>query len=215
MTRVLFLLVSVQLVASVLCAQVEDARSMEVLRFDCVTGNLGSDLTLFRNGTLRLWEGKLGSEIMELSELDRDSLDAYLRRLQKESMANGLTPPEPIVGEWVETCRLTLDVPEGPSGAVTFGALDSLSLPLSRVVGIARELVALAHSKVHVTGLSREYEPEIGDVLLHRDGTRYRVNSFISDGTGIELQGYEQPLVLYIPIEALPQLFLAGEDPPW
>ncbi|MCZ6726432.1 MAG: hypothetical protein O7A98_03650 [Acidobacteria bacterium] len=216
MNRVLFLLaVGSPLFAAASFGQFQDPRSLEVLRLDCVTGNVRSDLTLFGNGTLRVWEGELGSEQMELSELDPDSVEAYVRRLRQETLSDGLAPPQSVEGLWIERCRLTLDVPEGPAGTVSFGGLDSLSLALSRVVRIARELVALARSKIQLAGLSAQYRPKVGDVLLHRNGFRYRVNSFTSDGTGVELLGFEQPMALYVAIKDLPQLFLAVEDPPW
>jgi len=190
-----------------------DPRSREVLRLDCTTGELSSDLTLFGNGTLRLEEGETGGEEMTLSEIDLDSLDAYVRRLQAESLSDGLEPPNPVEGTWTEQCLLTLDVEEGPSGSVAFGAFDSLSLPLGRVVSIARELLALARARHQVTRLTEGYSPRVGDVLLHRDGGRYRVQGLTSDGRAVELDGIEQPLTIYLAVEAVRDQFIAIEDP--
>lgn len=190
-----------------------DPRSLEVVRFDCRTGTLRSELTLFANGTMRLREGEVGSESMLLSELDPDSLAAYLRRLAAESLDDGLRPPPPVGGIFTEQCSLVLDVPDGPVGTARFGAFDSLSLALSRVVAIVRELVVIAHaSNVSSAGLSPHYLPVAGDVLIHRDGDRYRVQGLTSDGRGVELSGIEQPLILYVALENLPSLFLAVED---
>ncbi len=196
-------------------AQSRDPRSLEVLRLDCIAGNARSDLTLFGNGTLRLREGEVGSEDFHLSELGRDVFDAYVRRLRAEALDDGLAPPPSVEGPWTQTCALTLEVPEGPAGSVSFSSFDSLSLPLSRVVSIARELVVVARTNTNLEGLDPDYTPVAGDVLLHRDGGRYRVGTLTSDGRGVELIGIEQPLILYVALEALSELFLGVEERRW
>ena len=190
----------------------EDPRTVELVRLDCTTGIVRSEMTLFGNGTLRLREGDVGAEEMRLSEIGPDIFEGYLRRLQQESLGNNLVPPKQVEGMWTEQCSLTVDVPEGPVGTTAFGALDSMSLPLSRVVSIARELLALARVEDYVAGIPPGYVPERGDVLLHQNGSRYRVHGFTSDGLGLELQGIEQPLAIYVAIEALHEQFLAVEE---
>ena len=191
----------------------EDPRTHEVVRFDCTTGLARSEVTLFGNGTLRLREGDVGEEEMALAELAPEVLDGYLRRLQMESMGGGLAPPKRIDGLWTEQCVLILEVPDGPSGRAEFGAFDSLDLPLSRVVAIARELVTLARSRTVVAGIDPGYVPQRGDILIAHDGTRYRVNVRTMDGTGVELVGIDQPLSIYVLIETLHEQFLAIESP--
>lgn len=189
-----------------------DPRSLELVRFDCTTGVVRSEMTLFGNGTLRLREGDVGEEEMQLAELAPDVLEAYQRRLQDESLGNSLAPPKRIEGMWTEQCELTLDIPDGPVGSVTIGTFDSMSLPLSRVVAIARELVTLARAETRVAGIPTDYVPLRGDVLIHHDGTRYRVHGWTSDGTGVELLGIEQPIALYLLIESLDEQFLGLEE---
>ncbi|MDH3405077.1 MAG: hypothetical protein OES32_12065 [Acidobacteriota bacterium] len=189
-----------------------DPRSAEVLRLDCAAGPVRSDLTLFGNGTLRLREGEAGAEELHLAELGRDVFDAYVRRLRAEALDDGLAPPPSVDGPWTQSCVLTLDVPAGPAGSVGFSGFDSLSLPLARVVAIARELTVVARTSARVAGLDPAYEPVAGDVLLHRDGSRYRVHGLTADGRGVELTGIEQPLTLYVPLEALTELFLGLEE---
>lgn len=189
----------------------EDPRTLEVIRLDCTTGIVRSDMTLFGSGTLRLREGDVGAEEMLLSELGPDILEGYVRRLQQESLGNNLVPPKQVEGLWTEQCTLTVDVPDGPVGTTAFGGMDSMSLPLSRMVSIARELLALARVETHVAGIPLGYVPERGDVLLHRNGSHYRVHGFTSDGLGLELQGIEQPLAIYVAIETLHDQFLAVE----
>lgn len=200
------------LVPPALAADYDDPRTLELLRLDCATGIVRSEVTLFGNGTLRLKEGDVGEEAMRLSELAPDLLEGYLNRLRLESLGNGLAPPRQVQGLWTEQCVLTVDVPEGPEGTAGFGAFDSMSLPLSRVVAIARELLALARVETYVAGIPVGYVPKRGDVLLHHNGTRYRVHGWTSDGLGVELQGIEQPLTLYLPINVLYAQFLSVES---
>lgn len=204
-------LTSALVLATAAAAQAPDPRTVEVLRLRCLTGDQVSDLTLFGNGTLRLWEGEEGEAEMRLSELDPDGFDAYVRRLQAERLGGELAAPPSVEGLFTEQCALTLDVPEGPHGSATFGYFDSLSLELSRVVAIARELVVVARAKTQVDGLSPDYVPRGGDVLLHRDGTRYLVRGLTSDGRGVELIGLDQPLTLYVALESLADGFLGVE----
>jgi hypothetical protein len=192
-------------------AQASDPRSHEVLRFRCLHGERTSDLTLFGNGTLRLREGPEGKVDMLLSELDPDTFDAFVRRLRTESLGEGWASPRSVDGLFTEQCALVLDVPDGPTGAVTFGSFDSLGLEISRVVTIARDLVVLARARTQVEGLSPEYVPRGGDVLLQRDGSRYFVRGLTSDGRGVELIGLDQPLTLYVAVESLADDFLAVE----
>jgi len=198
----------------VAAAGFEDPRTLEVVRLDCTTGIVRSDMTLFGNGTLRLREGDVGEEEMQLAELAPDVFEGYLRRLQQEALGNNLAPPKQIGGLWTEQCELTVQVPEGPTGSTAFGAFDSLSLPLSRVVAIARELVVLAREETYVAGIPRDYVPERGDVLVDHSGSRYRVHGWTSDSQGVELQGVDQPLTIYVTIEALHKQFLSVEERP-
>lgn len=202
-------LVLVAVVAA--ASEAPDPRSQEIVRFRCLSGEALSDLTLFGNGTLRLREGPPGEPEMTLSELDPDSYAAYVRRLQAEKLGNDIEAPESVEGLFTEQCVLELDVPDGPSGAASFGQLDSLSLELGRVVAVARELVVVARANTKVDGLSSDYVPHGGDVLLHRDGGRYLVRSLTTDERGVELIGLDQPLTIYVALEALPDLFLGVE----
>jgi len=206
-----FLAAAVAFAAGAHAAAVEDPRSLELLRFDCTTGVVRSEVTLFANGTLRLREGDVGEEAMQLAELAPDVREGYLRRLQQESLGGDLAPPPGVDGLWTEQCVLTLDVPDGPAGTASVGAFDSMSLPLSRLVTIARELVALARVQTYVAGIPTGYVPREGDVLIHHDGSRYLIQGWTSDGRGIEVVGLDQPLTIYVAVEELSQQFLSVE----
>ncbi len=208
MSRFVVLLATLLLPA----AEVRDPRSHELLRVNCVTGSIRSDLTLFANGTFRLREGEVGAETMHLSELDPDSRDAFIRRLQAESLGDTVRPFGSLGGIWTESCRLSVDVPDGPAGEVEYGNLERHSLELSRVIRIAEELVTIARAGTRVSGIPDHYQPRRDEILIRRDGARFRVRGLTSDGLGIVLEGLDQPLTLYVALVGLGDQFIGIES---
>ncbi len=51
--------------------------------------------------------------------------------------------------------------------------------------------------------LPADYEPRAGDRLRRFDGTLFEVVAYTGDGAGLELEGLDEPLVLFIPVAAL------------
>jgi hypothetical protein len=72
---------------------------------------------------------------------------------------------------------------------------------LQRAVALAEELAARVDTSVPAEGTTRlpvGYRPEVGDELRRPDGAWFRVEGYTADGSGVELSGLEQPLVLYV-----------------
>lgn len=184
-------------------------RSRIVARLDCGSTLNRRELTLFGNGTLRLRAGEPGREGMSLAELGPDELDeaiAQLSAVDLDETDAAATGPE---GAWVDRCTLELALPERDPEVRTFKRFDSISLALSRAVDLLEGLAARVEEP-RAPGESEDpprlpvdYRPRIGDVLRHLDGTLYRVIAFTSDGEGIELQGVDQPLAIYIAADRL------------
>lgn len=203
-----------------------DPRSVVILRYEC-TSELGRrEVTLFGNGTVRLWDGPPGEEEMLLGELEPDELDGVLARLAEEDLSEAPAEYPGVEGEWVEECVLELPrraeggeealrgrlaLPDPPPTTFRFSPYAPLPLALSRVVRIARELGEVAEEE-RALGLPPGYEPRRGDVLVRVDGERFRVVQFTDDGEGVELQGVDQPLTLYLEPEALGAVFEAVES---
>lgn len=195
-----------------------DPRSVVVLRYEC-TSDLGRrEVTLFGNGTVRLWDGPPGEEEMLLGELALEELDGVLARLEAEDLSEAPAEYHGVEGEWVEECVLELpwlaDGPaagEGESPTFRFSPYARLPLALSRVAAVARELGAVAEEERSL-GLPQDYEPRRGDVLVRTDGVRFRVVQLTDDGKGVELQGLDQPLTLYVAPDALGEMFEAVES---
>lgn len=169
------------------------------------------ELTLFGNGTVRLRDGLTGQEMLHLLELDPGELEAYSNRLGEEHLDETEPRYESVEGAWVERCTLDVDLRPGPKGSYTFGRYDTLTLPLQRIVGIAMELVKRAEERPPegASQLPTDYEPAVGDVLKRADGVLFEVQGSTADNLGLELQGVEQPLTIYIPKGSLNEVFVA------
>lgn len=181
-------------------------RSRELLDYRCANSLGVRQVTLFANGTVRVREG-LGKEPkMRLGELGPVELEGYLRRLAAEDLSEVHDRQESTEGEWVERCTLHLTLDGAVERLISFGRYDSLPLQLAAVVRVADELA----EKTRTTSeLPAGYHARVGDVLRRADGVLFAVMGFTSDGVGIELQGVEQPLVVYVRPEDVPSQFEA------
>ena len=184
-------------------------RTWEVVRRDCRTSVNVEELTLFANGTIRVrFRGEEKDE-MRLAELNRDQVEAYLRRLEAEDLSEVPEGREDVLGALVESCRLTLDLPDQNKRRFYFGRFDSLPLGLSRLNAIVNDIYQEAVDLAPEGGLPRNYLPEPGDILERTDGHRFEVVALTSDGRGVELAGLDDPLTLFVALESLRQTFVA------
>jgi len=187
-----------------------DDRSTEILRYECRTDVARRETTLFANGTIRLRKGQIGNEKMGLAELAPDKLEGFLNRLAAEDLSEAKSPDKGPEGAWVEHCELRLQLPGKDLQTFQLGQYDRLPLSLSHVVRIAHELEKKVTIVKEADDLPAGYEPRPGDVLRHTgDGNRFRIVSFTSDGKGIELEGIDQPIELYVPKDQIRKKFTA------
>ncbi len=185
-----------------------DDRSTEILRYECRTDVARRETTLFANGTIRLRKGRIGDEWMGLTELAPDKLQGFVNRLEGEDLSEIKSPDKGPEGAWVEHCELSLQLPGKDLRTYQFGQYDPLPLNLSHVVTIAKELEKKVPVVKERDDLPAGYEPRRGDVLKHvGDGNRFRVMSFTSDDKGIELEGIDQPIELYVPKDQIRKKF--------
>jgi hypothetical protein len=181
-------------------AEDQDNRSIEVVRYDCTTDTTRREVTLFANGTVRLREGWIGNEWMGLTELGPDELQGFLNRLSGEDLSESRNPERGVEGAWIERCELRLQLSGKRLQTYRFGHYDPLPLNLSRVVRIAQELVEKVPITKDKDELPAGYDPRPGDVVKRvGDGALFRVIAFTGDGKGVELQGVDLPLQVYVP----------------
>lgn len=194
-------------------ARAEDDRSTEILRYDCLTDTTRREVTLFANGTIRLRDGVIRHEWMGLAELGPDELTGYLNRLAGEDLSQDRSPERGVEGNWIERCELKLQLPGKPTQSYRFGHYDPLPLNLSRVVRIVKELeekVQVLRDAEGKQELPVDYEPRPGDVLKRLgDDALFRIVAFTGDGKGVELQGVDLPLQMFVLKEQMRQSFTA------
>jgi hypothetical protein len=187
----------------------------EVLRYECRSDLGRRDVTLFRNGTIRLRRGPLGRERMTLIEIPRDDVGAYARRLAGEQLGEvDARPGLGAEGDWVERCFVAVRLPdEEETRRYDFGRMDTLPLPLSALVQIAEEIAAKAELREGEERLPPDYVPTPGDILRRADGNAYEVMGDTADGRGVELWGVEQPLIVYLTPDEVRRDFVAVARP--
>ncbi len=182
-------------------------RSRELLDYRCANSLGVRQVTLFANGTVRLREG-LGKEPrMRLGEIGPVELEGYVRRLAAEDLSEVHDRGESAEGDWVERCTLRLALDDGsPERKLSFSRYESLTLQVAALVRVADEV---AERTLATSELPVGYRARVGDVLRRADGVLFAVAGFTSDGYGIELQGVDQPLVVYVRPEDVPAQFEA------
>ena len=186
----------------------EDDRAIELLRYDCRSRISRRELTLFANGTLRLRDAEQGgAPRMRLAELGRQELDAFLARLAEENLSEVDVRGREASGDWVETCELELTLASRPARLLRFGRLDSLPLALGRLLRVVDDLLAEAERLAPRSRLPADYEARAGDRLRRFDGRLFEVVAYTGDGAGLELEGIDDPLVVFIPVAALREEF--------
>lgn len=185
-----------------------DLRIQEVLRRDCASGLGRTDITLFANGTVRWREQRGEDSELRLTEVDRERVAGFERRLAAIDLSDTAPDRRVVEGAWVEWCELTVRQPNGPSRTFRYGLLDTRTLGLNALVGIADELAALAIEAGPASEIPAGYTPRVGDRLARADGAEFDVMGFTADGYGVELRGRIQPLTIYLPRTDLPRHFV-------
>lgn len=188
-------------------AATPDRRSVVLLREDCRSEIGRVEITLFANGTVRLRRGLGEEEQMLLTELGPDELDAYRSRLLAEDLGETDRRANGFGGDWIDRCRLAVADEDGQIEIFEYLPFDSRSLALSRVVGVVRELQAIAEERSPRSRLPIGYRADLGDVLRRFDGLLFEVIGFTADGAGVELQGLDQPFTVYVGQDNLVAVF--------
>ena len=177
----------------------EDPRSQVLLEQICKNDFSHRQVTLFANGTLRRFKGEGATREMRLVELGPVELEAYLARLGElrfDDLAPGSTG---MGGDWVESCRLELDLPYRDKMTFDYSQYDTVSLGLRHILLIFDDMLLELERASPDAPLARAYKVEVRDRLIRRrDGARFEVIGFTLEGNGIELQGLDQPITIFV-----------------
>ena len=204
-------------VASLLFATLlrADDRSTEILKYTCANEFNRREITLFKNGTLRLREGPWDDQQMYLAEIGPEAVRDNIRVLADAyAVASIDSLEEPVLegahGPWSKRCELYLALPELEPFTYSYSSYAVVPLKVSRLVTIAEDLTV--HILPQKEELPAGYEPRPGDVLRTAEGLRFRVLRRTADEVGIELEGIGQPLLIYVGLFDLDKAFVALEE---
>lgn len=187
----------------------QSLRTWEVVRRDCRTSTSRQEVTLFGSGTTRLRLRSGDKDEMRLAELNPEEVQAYIRRLEAEDLAEIPEGREENLGAMIERCAIYLELPQRERQRFFYGHFDSLPLGLSRLNAIIDDLYQEAVDLAPEGGLPRDYFPEPGDILERTDGHRFEVVALTSDRQGVELSGLDDPLTIFVALGSLRQEFVS------
>lgn len=187
----------------------DSSRSVEVFRYGCGNELGHREVTLFENGTVRVTDGPTGNEWMGLAELSPEELTGAINRLKAEDLSESHNMSKGVDGMWIEHCELRLQIPGEPLEVFRYGRYDPLTLNLSRVIQVIKDVEVKVRDLRGVEELPVDYEPRELDVLKRTDGNAFRVVRFTPDNKTVELQGVTQPVYLFVLKEQIRMEFVA------
>jgi hypothetical protein len=156
-------------------------------------------VTLFANGTLRRLVGEGATREMRLAELGPVEFEAYLARLGELRFDDLAHESSGMGGDWVESCRLELALPYRDKETFEYGPYDTVSPGLRQILLIFDDLMLEIERVGPDAPRARGFEVKVRDRLTRRrDGARFEVISFTLEGNGVELQGLDQPVTIYV-----------------
>lgn len=201
-----------------------DLRSTEILRYGCGSEFSRREITLFANGTVRVREGAWEDQQLYLDELTPEALEENLRVLRGVHSDREIDRIlEPIGhgpdGQWTDRCEVYLALPEIDEPLrYELSTYDIPPLPIARIIQVAEDLADFALPASEEERLPADYKPRFGDVLRTAEGLRFQVLRLTVDQKGVELQGIDQPMRIYVALDDLATAFTAiehQEDDAW
>jgi hypothetical protein len=179
--------------------QSEDPRSRVVLDQTCENDFSRRQVTLFANGTLRRLVGEGATREMRLAELGPAEYEAFMARLGHLRFDDLAHRSAGMGGDWVESCRLELALPHREKKTFEYGPYDTVSPGLRQILLIFDDLMLEIARVGPDAPRVRGFEVEVRDrVIRRRDGARFEVIGFTLEGNGIELQGLDQPVTIFV-----------------
>jgi len=210
-----------------------DDRSTIRFLHSCTTEIGRREVTLFANGTVRLRQGSWESQDLWLEELLPEELESVLGRLAeiegsmeelgtvgetgaiekpvRRGGAVGSDPDRGVLGRWVERCEIVIALPERRRRTLRFSPSEIPPLQVAALGLVAEDLASFTRPPVPQERLPADYEPRPGDVLRGADGQLFEVLRFTADERGIELQGVDSPLRIFVGLEQLGEAFVGVE----
>ncbi|MEM7584921.1 MAG: hypothetical protein AAF560_16125 [Acidobacteriota bacterium] len=166
---------------------------------------------LLATGTLR--RGELHQGVGARAAQKRgDQQPGFSQPLEPSSTSQTWGPQ----GEWVDDCEIVLDLPGDLPGeelqSWRFTALDVPPLAVTRLIQIAEDLADFTRPPSSIDRVPADYRPQRGDLLQAADGQRFRVLALTVDGRGVELEGVDSPMRIFVGLDELPNAFSSVEE---
>jgi hypothetical protein len=182
-----------------------------VLERRCHSQIGSSSVTLFERGAVRIGSRSGDTpEIVSVRELSPNDLEGYhnrIRQLDLEEVPLANQVGRTTDGDWIEACELTVQLPGTVPRTWAWNTLDTRPLALASLDRIVDEL-GVGAEMLRATRLPQGYDPAPGDQLRRVDGRLFRVVTKTSDEMGVELQGVDDPLVMFVPIGQMGEEFV-------
>ncbi len=192
-----------------------DDRGTELMRYHCSSSLGRRDVTLFANGTVRLRQGPWNEQELYLDELLREELASYVERLRdvrsSALVASAETSANGVSGDWVEDCEIRLALPGAEPASYSFSAFDVPPLVVAGLIHVAEDLAEYTRPPDLSERLPEGYRPQPGDVLINAEGRRFRVVAPTGDGLAVELVEIGSPVMIFVAIEELGDMFSLEE----
>jgi hypothetical protein len=83
---------------------------------------------------------------------------------------------------------------------------------LETVRVVLTEVETLARTRAVHGALPESYEPKPGDFVRRDDGELFEVIALTSDGKGVELNGINQPVTIYVALADFRSVFVSKEN---
>ncbi len=180
-------------------------RGEEVLYSGCKSNKRLEDITVFDDGTVAYKKKIEEATEVKLGYLTLEDVKNITTKVLKLLKSVKRYTENKIDGENLVKCELRLSYNK-KKYRFTYLQLDTIDPALATAVAVVWQLKNL--TSFSLSSLPYKYKPKIGDLLLSKDGKKFKVVGYTSDGKGIELENVDSPLVIYLPIEEVKEYFV-------
>jgi len=173
-------------------------------------------LTLFKDGMVVYKARRPDTpELLLKRQLSAEEVKVYLDAIEASGVFDLHEEVRPtMTGQLVKSWTLALSLPKRGERSFEGMAIQSLPLPVGKMLRIAQDLTEALLQKWRDTDPFQERAPVPGDVLESFDGNAYAVARFVPEREQFELRGVNQPVTYFIKTNELKLFFKGYADLP-
>jgi len=172
--------------------------------------------TLFKDGMAVYKARRPGvPELLLKQQLSSEELKVYLDAIGASGVFDLHEKVRPtMTGQLVQNWTLALSLPKRGERSFEGTAIQSVPLPVGKMLRIAQDLAEALLQKWRDTDPFQERVPVPGDVLESFENNLYAVVRFVAERDQYELRGVKQPLTSFIKTGELKLFFKGYADLP-